>query len=48
MDEIQRRYIMHVLDLSRGSLGGPGGAAEILGMKRATLQARMRKLGIEK
>lgn len=48
MDELQRRYILHVLDLTRGRLGGPGGAAEILGMKRTTLQARMRKLGIGK
>ncbi len=48
MGEIQRRYILHVLDLTRGRLGGPGGAAEILGMKRTTLQARMKKLGIGK
>lgn len=48
MDEMQRRYILHVLDLTRGRLGGPGGAAEILGMKRTTLQARMRRLGIGK
>jgi transcriptional regulator with GAF, ATPase, and Fis domain len=46
MDEMQRRYILHVLELTRGRIGGPGGAAEILGMKRTTLQARMRKLGI--
>jgi transcriptional regulator with GAF, ATPase, and Fis domain len=48
MDELQRRYILHVLDLAHGRIGGPGGAAEILGMKRTTLQARMRKLGIGK
>ncbi len=29
-------------------LGGPGGAAARLGLKRTTLQSRMRKLGIER
>ena len=46
LDELQRRYISHVLSLTGGRIGGAGGAAEILGMKRTTLQARMRKLGI--
>ena len=44
MDELQRRYISHVLTLTGGRIGGPGGAAEVLGMKRTTLQARIRKL----
>jgi formate hydrogenlyase transcriptional activator len=30
-----------------GRVGGPQGAAAKLGMKRTTLQAKMRKLGIE-
>ena len=47
MDEFQRRYIRHVLDLTGGRIAGRGGAAEVLGMKRTTLQARMRKLGIK-
>lgn len=46
MDDLQRRYIRHVLEFTGGRLGGPGGAAEVLGMKRTTLQARMKKLGI--
>ncbi len=46
LDEVQRRYIGHVLEITGGRIGGPGGAAEILGMKRTTLQARMRKLGV--
>jgi len=46
MDELQRRYIRHVLGLTGGRIGGPGGAAEILGMKRTTLQARMKRLGV--
>ncbi|MDD5167936.1 MAG: sigma-54-dependent Fis family transcriptional regulator [Syntrophales bacterium] len=47
MDELQRRYIRHVLALTGGRISGPGGAAEVLGMKRTTLQARMRKLKIK-
>ncbi|MBN2299309.1 MAG: sigma 54-interacting transcriptional regulator [Deltaproteobacteria bacterium] len=47
IDELQRRYIDHVLSLTGGRISGPGGAAEILGMKRTTLQARMKKLGIQ-
>jgi len=29
-------------------IAGPNGAAQLLGMKRTTLQARMRKLGIKR
>ena len=47
MDEMQRRYIRYVLNLTGNKIGGPGGAAEILGMKRTTLIHRMKKLGIE-
>ena len=37
----------HVLDLTGARVTGHGGAAEVLGMKRTTLQARIRKLGIK-
>jgi len=46
LDEMQRRYIQQVLEKTSGKIGGPGGAAEILGMKRTTLNDRMRKLGL--
>ena len=46
MEEMQRRYIKFVADKTRGKIGGPGSMAEILGMKRTTLQSRMKKLGI--
>ncbi len=46
MDEIQRRYIQHVLEKTGGRVSGPGGAAERLGMHRATLYHRMKKLGL--
>lgn len=45
MDEMQWRYIQYVVEKTGGKIGGRGGAAEILGMKRTTLQARMQKLG---
>jgi transcriptional regulator with GAF, ATPase, and Fis domain len=36
-----------VLNLTGGRVAGHGGAAEVLGMKRTTLQARRRRLGIK-
>jgi transcriptional regulator with GAF, ATPase, and Fis domain len=36
-----------MLNFIGGRVAGNGGAAEVLGMKRTTLQARMRKLGIK-
>ena len=47
MDELQRRYIDHILKITNGKLSGPNGAAEILGMKRTTLHTRMKKLGLK-
>ena len=46
MEEIQKRYILYVLEKTKGKQSGPDGAAEILGMKRSTLYNRMKKLGI--
>ena len=45
-DELLKRYIRFVLNKTGGKLSGPGGAAEILGMKRTTLFSRMKKLGL--
>jgi len=46
LNEIQRRYIRHVLNKTGGKIAGPGGAAELLCMKRTTLYNRMKKLGM--
>jgi formate hydrogenlyase transcriptional activator len=45
--EAERDAIVRALRESNGRVGGPEGAAARLGMKRTTLQAKMRKLGIE-
>lgn len=47
MDELQQRYISYVLEKTNGQISGKGAAAEILGMKRTTLSARIKKLGIK-
>ncbi|MCI0356211.1 MAG: sigma 54-interacting transcriptional regulator [Acidobacteria bacterium] len=48
LDEAQREHILGVLKETNWVLGGDGGAAARLGMKRSTLQFRMRKLGISR
>jgi len=48
LDDLQRRYIRHVFDYVKGRVSGPGGAAEILGMKRTSLYSRMKALGMRK
>jgi transcriptional regulator with GAF, ATPase, and Fis domain len=47
MDELQRRYIRYVLNECGGRIGGAGGAAEVLGLKRTSLYSRMKILGME-
>lgn len=42
----QYRYIRFAMEKTGGKIGGPGGTAELLNMKRTTLQKRMKKLGI--
>jgi formate hydrogenlyase transcriptional activator len=46
MDDAERRHILDALDAANWVVGGPSGAAAMLGMKRSTLQSRMQKLGI--
>jgi formate hydrogenlyase transcriptional activator len=45
---VEREHIVRAIREARGVIGGPQGAAARLGMKRTTLQARMRKLGISR
>jgi formate hydrogenlyase transcriptional activator len=48
LEHAEREHIMRALGESRWVIGGPRGAAARLGMKRTTLQSRMRKLGIDR
>jgi formate hydrogenlyase transcriptional activator len=42
----QRALILQALEASGGTIGGPQGAAERLGLKRTTLIAKMKRLRI--
>jgi transcriptional regulator with GAF, ATPase, and Fis domain len=44
----EREHILRVLRETKGMIGGNGGAAEKLGLKRTTLNSKLRKLGIER
>jgi len=46
-EAVTRAHIVSVLKSTRGVVSGPNGAAARLGMKRSTLNFRLKKLGIE-
>jgi len=48
MEEMERDYIVQILEVCNGRIVGKGGAAESLGMNASTLNSRIKKLGIEK
>ncbi len=48
LEEAERQHILRALKQTQWRIAGPKGAANLLGMKRTTLQARMRKLGIRR
>jgi formate hydrogenlyase transcriptional activator len=48
LEEAERQHILRALRQTEWRIAGPKGAATLLGMKRTTLQARMRKLGIRR
>ena len=48
LEAVERDYIVRILEQSHWKVGGKNSAAEILGLDRSTLRARMRKLGIVK
>ena len=48
MEKRQRDVIVAALERSGGRVSGPGGAAELLGMKASTLFSRMSVLGLRK
>jgi len=46
LEEAQAEHIQRVLQRTQGRIYGPGGAAELLGLKPSTLQSKMKKLGV--
>ena len=46
LESIERKHLLEVLKKTNWRVGGKGGAAEILGLKRTTLHSRMKRLGI--
>ncbi len=48
LKSIEYDHILKVLNLCEWRVSGPKGAAEVLGVKRTTLQSKMKKLGIKR
>jgi formate hydrogenlyase transcriptional activator len=48
LEETERKHILGVLAQTNWVVAGPNGAATRLGMKRSTLQLRIRKLGLSR
>jgi transcriptional regulator with GAF, ATPase, and Fis domain len=48
LESAERKHIQAVLQRCGWRISGAGGAAEALGLKRTTLQSKMKKLGIER
>ena len=48
LEQLERDHIIQILEQTQWKVSGKNGAAEVLGLNRSTLRARMRKLGILK
>lgn len=48
LDEVDAEYLRKVLQSTHWRVRGTAGAAEVLGLKPTTLEARMKKLGIHR
>jgi formate hydrogenlyase transcriptional activator len=48
LEETERQHILRALRQTHWRIAGPRGAAHLLGIKRTTLQARMRKLNLRR
>jgi len=46
LEDVQRRHILAVLERTRGTVEGPNGAAQLLGLHPNTLRSRLKKLGL--
>lgn len=48
LEEVERQHILDMLEQTGWKVSGERGAAKMLGLKPTTLEARMKKLGIER
>jgi transcriptional regulator of acetoin/glycerol metabolism len=48
LEEVERHHITTILEETGWRVSGVRGAAKVLGLKRTTLEARMKKLGIHR
>ena len=48
LQDVEREHILQVLREAKGMISGPNGAAERLGLKRTTLNSKLKKLGIKR
>ena len=48
LDDVDRHHILRTLEQMGWVIGGPQGAAAVLGLNESTLRGRMRKLGIKR
>jgi formate hydrogenlyase transcriptional activator len=48
LEEVERRHVVTVLEMSGWRIRGKNGAAEMLGLKPTTLESRLEKLGIRR
>jgi PAS domain S-box-containing protein len=46
IEDVERNHICHMLEFAGWRIRGVGGAADVLGLRPTTLEARMKKLGI--
>jgi PAS domain S-box-containing protein len=46
IEDVERDHICHILEFTGWRIRGVGGAADVLGLRPTTLEARMKKLGI--
>ncbi|MCA1786623.1 MAG: helix-turn-helix domain-containing protein, partial [Desulfobacteraceae bacterium] len=48
LEQVERDYIVQVLEQTNWKVSGENSATQVLGLNRSTLRARMRKLDIIK
>ena len=48
LQDAEREHILRVLREAKGMISGPSGAAKRLGLKRTTLNSKLKKLGIKR